>query len=288
MKIGLSTYALHQAVSTQRLTVLDAIQWIADNGGDQIEIASGFLVNLEEQPELIELIRQKSIDVGLPISHYCVGANFSNKTESEWAREVERVKRHVDICQQLGIKKMRHDVANRPIEQCGVKYFEQDLPRMVKAAQQIADYAAEYGITTSIENHGYFMASSERVLRVIHLVDRTNFKMTIDIGNFLIAGEDPLSAVKKCLRAASMIHLKDNLLRDRSANPGEGFRPLPNGNYYRSTILGHGDMNVRAIIQAIKQSNYDGLFSLEFGGIEDCLLASRIGMANAKRFWNEV
>ncbi|MDF2721663.1 MAG: xylose isomerase protein [Paenibacillus sp.] len=286
MKIGLSTFALAKAIRSGQLSVVEAIQWTADNGGDFVEIVPvGF--DLEQEPGLIEPMRAKAAEAGIELAHYCIGASFVGKSDQEWQDEVDRVKRHVDIVHQLGMKAMRHDAASRPLAQCGLDYFEADLPAIVEASRIIADYAAGYGITTSIENHGLYVEASERVRRVIRLVDRPNFKTTIDIGNFLFAGEDPLSAVQKNLPVASMVHLKDFFVRPPGFNAGEGFKPLPNGSTFRSTIFGHGDLNVRQMMRAIKHSDFNGLLSLEFNGIEDCLLASRIGLANAKRIWDE-
>jgi sugar phosphate isomerase/epimerase len=43
-----------------------------------------------------------------------------------------------------------------------------------------------------------------------------------------------------------------------------------------------------SIIKKIKDSGYDGFVSIEFEGIEECLLASATGLANAKRIFAEV
>lgn len=286
MQIGLSTFALAGAIKNGQLTVVEAIQWIADNGGDFVEIVpAGF--SLVKEPDLIGQIRERAADNGIRVAHYCVGAKFNDKTDQEWQQEVDKVKRHVDIARELGADMIRHDAASRPPEQCGLAYFEADLPAIVEGCREIADYAAARGMTTSIENHGLYLEASERVQRVIRLVDRPNFKTTIDLGNFLFAGEEPLSAVQNNLPFANVIHLKDFLIRRPGANPGEGFHPLPDGRYYRHTLFGHGDLDVREIMRAIKQSGFSGLLSHEFNGIEDCLLASRIGLANARRMWEE-
>jgi sugar phosphate isomerase/epimerase len=52
--------------------------------------------------------------------------------------------------------------------------------------------------------------------------------------------------------------------------------------------VGNGDLDMRRILKAIKDGGYDGYLSVEFEGMEDCRLGSRIGMENARRFWGEV
>jgi inosose dehydratase len=200
-------------------------------------------------------------------------------------QEIERVKKHVDIANELGVKTMRHDVAFRPKEECTERQYEEDFEKLVNAVRLVADYAAQYGITTSIENHGFYIQSSDRVQRLINAVDRPNYKTTLDIGNFMCVDEDSVAAVKKNLPYASIVHLKDFYLRPGYKNPGEGWFQTLSGNYLRGAIVGQGDIDMPEVIRLVKASGYDGYISIEFEGMEDCRKGSRIGIENAKRLW---
>lgn len=182
---------------------------------------------------------------------------------------------------------MRHDVAFRPAPEGTVAQFEADLPVLVKACQRIADYAAGFGITTSVENHGYYVQSSERIQRLLHETGRGNFKTTLDIGNFLCVDEDPVSAVKNNIAHASIVHAKDFYWRPSTRNPGEGWFQTSHGNYLRGAIVGHGDIDMPEVFRVLKQSGYEGYISVEFEGMEDCRTASRIAMDNVRRLWDE-
>ena len=93
----------------------------------------------------------------------------------------------------MGIKIMRHDVTafTLPKEDMTIDYFDKHFDKLVRGSQLLADYAAQFGITTTIENHGFNVQTSDPVQRVIHAVDRENFKTTLDVGNFLCIDEDP-------------------------------------------------------------------------------------------------
>ncbi|MBD8841751.1 sugar phosphate isomerase/epimerase [Paenibacillus sp. FSL K6-4396] len=287
MKVGLSTYSLQQALDRKELTVPDAIRWIADQGGEHVEIVPmGF--SLIEHPELIDEIKAVAKEVGIDISNYAIGANFAVQEDAEaLEQEIQNVMRHVDVAAALGVKLMRHDVAFRPAPEGTVAQFEIDLPVLVKACQRIADYAAGFGITTSVENHGYYVQSSERIQRLLHETARENFKTTLDVGNFLCVDEDPVSAVKNNIPYASIVHAKDFYWRPSYRNPGEGWFQTSHGNYLRGAIVGHGDINMPEVIRVLKQSGYDGYISVEFEGMEDCKTASRIAMDNVRRLWEE-
>src|SRR5690625_1868595 len=287
MKIGLSSYSLLQALDGGEMSIIDAIQWIAGQGGEHIEIVPDLGFSFKENPELIDEIRKTATEVGIEISNYAIGANFITETEDEFRAEIDRVKKEVDIANRLGVKFMRHDVASRPIPECTIKNFEADLPKLVSACQEIADYAAQYGITTSVENHGFYIQATDRVQSLINHVDRPNFKTTLDVGNFMCADEDPVAAVKKNISFASVVHIKDFYLRPAHLNPGPGWFQTISGDFLRGAIIGHGDINMREVIKVIKNSGYDGYVSIEFEGMENCKQGAKIGMDNVRRFFEE-
>jgi sugar phosphate isomerase/epimerase len=290
MKVGLSTYSLLNELKAGTMTILDVIQWISDNGGEHMEMVP-YGYSVVDNIKLADDIRKKAEETEIELSAYSLPANFVQDTQELFDEEVDRLKRHVDIVNRLGIKIMRHDVTAFMLkpEEMSIHYFDKHFSKIVEGSQQIADYAAKFGITTTIENHGFNVQSSDRVQRVIHAVNRENFKTTLDIGNFLCADEDPLVGVKKNIEYAATVHFKDFYIRPYYENPGDGvwFRTV-NQNYLRGAIVGHGDINIREVIKLVKNAGYDGFLTIEFEGMEDCKTGSKIGMDNVRRLWNEI
>jgi sugar phosphate isomerase/epimerase len=285
MKLGVSSYSLVKAMQAGEMDILGAIDWIADHGGEHVEIVPiGF--SLVERPGLADEIRDKAASRGLDVSNYAIGANFLTDSEEAYEREIERVLGEVDIAVRLGVKRMRHDVAHSA--DTSIRSFNRELGRLAAACRRIADYAAQYGIVTSVENHGYFIQASDRVQALIHAVDRPNFRTTLDVGNFLCVDEDPVAAVKKNIAYASMVHVKDFYRRPSHRNPGAGWFVTSNGNFLRGAIVGHGDLDIREVLRAIKSSGYDCYVSLEFEGLEECRTGTKLGLDNVRRLWEEV
>ncbi len=283
MKVGLSTYSLSRAIREAKMDVLGAIRWISENGGEQVELSpAGY--TLTGNPSLVKDVVSTAKACGIAISSYTIGANFIQPTVAEYRSEIERIKSEVDIGAALGVTRMRHDAGSRPPAEATVANFESDLPRLVDACREVADHAAQYGITTSVENHGFHVQSSERVQRLVLGVDRPNFRTTLDVGNFLCVDEDPIAAVKNNLAFSSHVHFKDFYVRQR--DPGEGWFRSRHGRFLRGAIVGQGDVAVADIITLIKASGYDGFISIEFEGMEDCQTGSRMGMQNVRRLWD--
>lgn len=285
MKLGVSTYSLFQALKSGEMDIMGVIDWIADQGGEHVEIVPlGF--DLPGNLELADEIRLKAQSRGIEISNYAIGANFLTDSREAYEQEIKRVKGEVDLAARLGVQRMRHDVASS--EDRSIANFNKELERMAEACRQIADYASQYGIITSVENHGYFVQHSDRVQTLIQAVDRSNFRTTLDVGNFMCVDENSVAAVKNNLPFASMVHVKDFYLRPSYQNPGTGWFQTLQGNHLRGAIVGHGDIDMKEVLRVIKSSGYDGFISLEFEGMEECKMGTMIGLQNIRRLWDDV
>ena len=288
MKIGLSLYSISRAIKDGRLDPLQAIEWIADHGAEHVEIVPGNYVDIDD-PKVVKAVKAKAKKCHLAISSYTIGANFltagedaHERTKTEYRQEIERVKGQVDIAAALGTKFMRHDVGYRSAAKCSLEQFEKDLPKVIKACQEIADYAKKYGITTSVENHGLHFQGSERVRRLVMGVNRPNYKTTIDVGNFLCVDELPQSGLLNNIDIASgIIHFKDFHIRDWVPTPAWYFRTI-HGRYLRGAVTGYGDVDLRAVVRILKDHKYNGFISIEYEGKEDALLGAEVSMANVK------
>ena len=168
---------------------------------------------------------------------------------------------------------------------------------MVETTRELCDYAASYGINTTLENHGFFCNGSDRILRILEAVDRPNMRLTMDVGNFQCVDESSEAAVKKCLPYAQIIHLKDFYIRDKDALPGQtqmfncsdgAWFETMGGKMLRGAITGQGDLNLRGIIRMIKAYGFDGYISIEFEGMEPCEIATEICLNMFRGFWDQV
>ena len=297
MKLGMSCYCLDPAMAAGRMTIDDVIDYAVAHGCEHIEFVPFHLAFVTPEQELdlelIEHVRKKCESAGIEISTYSVNADLLKTDPAEEAKEIERVKRHIDAAQKLGLSRMRFDVASfrRPFSTNTIYNFNQEFPQMVRNGTLLCDYAAERGITIVMENHGFFINGSDRVLRLIEAINRPNLKMTVDVGNFLCVDEDPVAAVKRCLPLAEMIHLKDFYIRKKellpdqtemfNCNNGSWFETM-GGKMLRGAILGQGDVDIWEILRTIKHSGFDGYISLEFEGMEVCEQGAEISLAMAK------
>ena len=70
----------------------------------------------------------------------------------------------------------------------------------------------------------------------------------------------------------------------KSSEPKPGYGRTRGANYFAGAAVGEGDCNVQKCIEIIRNTGYDGYYSIEFEGAEDCYAAIARGYENLKRF----
>jgi len=286
MKLGVSSYSFSQLYGSGRMNFLDIPAKVREIGFEVVEFSTlktpEGLTPLAFAPQ----VRAACDAVGLPILNYTIGADFINGSKGDWKAEVERLKSEVQTAKILGAPGMRHDATRGfPPEKAGAKSFDDALPILAQGCRAVAEYAADFGIRTMVENHGYFCQDSDRLEKLVCAVNHPNFGLLIDMGNFLCADDPPAQAVGRLAPYAFHCHAKDFHVKPGTApNPGQGWFRSRGGTFLRGSIIGHGDVPVPQCIGILKRAGFDGVLSIEFEGMEDPLKGIAVGFENLKRF----
>jgi len=279
MKIAVSSYSFSQAMRDGRMNILDVIPKAKELGYDGVEIVRGDQSD-REMRALASLLKVQSEEAGIPIIAYMVGADFiKNGLENE----VARLKGEAEIAALMGAPRMRHD-SSAGVDANGNKVsFEDALPIIADGYRQVTEFAAGLGVKTMIENHGYFMQDAERVKKLIETVNHPNFGWLVDMGNFMCADEVSVESVKIGAPLACHVHAKDFHYKTKDEYvPAQGWFGTRGGNKLRGAIIGHGVVNVPECLKIVKEAGYEGWLSVEFEGIEDCLMALKADIENLR------
>ena len=177
---------------------------------------------------------------------------------------------------------MRHDVTRGPKEDSQMTLSDV-LKQIAPAVREITEHGAKRGVKTTLENHGFYMQTAERVEKLIQAVGHANYGLTIDMGNFLCLNQDPVDAVKRLAKYAFMAHTKDFHVKPKSTMPPSGWFATPTEIALRGAIVGHGVIDVPAQLKILKDAGYNGYLSLEFEGMEEPTQAVRLGLEYVKK-----
>lgn len=281
MKLAVSTYSLWRWCRENGKTLEDSLAFIADTGARGVEFAGLDEAAKDDPLGRARTLKRRCDELKLAVPSYCVSAELLVPRENQRV-VINELKVHVDVAAALGVTSMRHDVTRGfgdYSKGLGVaETFDAAVAHVVPAIREVADYAATKHIKTSLENHGFYMQAAERVERLIRAVDHENFRLTIDMGNFLCVNDDPVRAVARLAKYVVMAHVKDFHVRPKASMPPAGWFATPTDIALRGAIVGHGAIDIPAQLELLKNAGYDHFLSLEFEGIEDPATGVRMGL----------
>lgn len=280
-KIACSTYSFQNLMTQGKLTQLETLAKAKELGFDAIEIVGlEHPETISEEAYVLQL-KTELERLAFPITSFTFSADLLNGCQGDTQAEIKRIKKMIDYAAMLGAPRVRHDAT------WGVpgQTFAQILPVIAAACREITEYAATKGIQTTVENHGFFAQDSQRMEALYAAIDHPNFKLLVDMGNFLCVDESPIEAVNRLAPLAGYVHVKDFHVKHFSAaNPGQGFFQTRAGNYLRGAIVGHGEVPVTQCLAILKKAQYQGDFAIEFEGMEDNLSALAICLENLRQY----
>lgn len=291
MKVAVSAYSFSQLVDSGKETQLSVIKIAKDMGFQAIEFTTLMPTDGLTKKEYAVKLKEEATAQDIEISGYSVGANFLLPRNGSVEEEIAAVKEEVEIASLMGAKFCRHDVGFEfSKDPTTIKRGFFGMVKQIGAAiAEVTEYAKSIGVHTLVENHGMLFEDPERIEGLINEVGNPNFGLLMDIGNFICGDLDALMCVEKLAPYADYAHVKDFHLRKFSdTDPGAGFGRTRADNYFRGSILGHGDIKVKQSLNVLKKNNYDGYVAIEFEGMESPLQALPICVSNLKRYLDEL
>ena len=287
MQIGVSSYSFSGMTRNGRMKEIECIAKAKEMGFDCIEFSVLQVPDGMDIMDYAKQLREEADRVGIPIVNFTQGADLLSGSEGDLNAEIKKVEKLIDVAEILGAPGFRHDATrgNFPANWQGAKTFEAALPRLAGACREITQYAKAKGIRTMVENHGFFAQDAIRLEKLVTAVNDDNFGVLLDIGNFACADDVVEKSVGMLAPLAFHCHAKDfHIKSGMEPWPGKGWFMSRSGNWLRGAIIGHGSLPIAQQVRAIVKSGYDGVFSVEFEGIEETLKGIELGQKNLRRF----
>jgi len=275
MKIGVSSYSFQQYIKNGKMTIKDTVKKASEMGFDAIEFTELPSDDMSQE-ELAAYLVTEAQKYNIEISAYLIGAQLFKESDKEIKDEIIRIKKQIDVANILGVKLFRYDILYSLPR---FVTYKMALKKVVPYMRELADYAAKYGITTMSENHGYIFQDADRMIEVMTEVDHDNYKLLVDIGNFMCADEVPCVSVGKVASLAAHVHVKDfeKYSFEEGKTKERAFKTRGR-NFLLGTTPGKGEVNVTQCIEILKDAGFDGYLDLEYEGPRDCIEALTEGL----------
>ncbi|MEZ5935677.1 MAG: sugar phosphate isomerase/epimerase family protein [Alphaproteobacteria bacterium] len=140
---------------------------------------------------------------------------------------------------------------------------EDELARLVEAHQRVADIADRISLDLALEPLNrfecYILNTMEATREHVRRVDRSNFGVLYDTFHTNIEEKDPIGCIAECIDVIKHVHISEN---DRGTP-------------------GRGHIDFAAVMQALRESGYDGWLTIEAFG------KSLPALAAATKVWRQ-
>ena len=251
--------SFEQAVDCARRHDLEYIEFGLIDGQNFIQgLGYDPAISLEDNPQRIRRILEKNhlkvsqIDAAFPITGP-LGATFG----------VRYVQRAIRFAKEIGCPRVdTTDGARKP-----EGYSDEEVLAITRQNyRQILEWADDYGITINVEPHGPYTTDPDVMARILGFFDNPRFGMNFDTGNTFIAGRDPCEFLKRFRSKVNHVHVKDVAPELAAAQRGED-----TGIASSSVWIGQGAnaQNIEKCIRYLKETQWDGVFSIECLGTEE-------------------
>ena len=250
------------------MTIRQWIELAATLNIDGVEFYTGFLEL--QQPGACTEARRIASEHGLAIPMYCCSPDFAHPDSDFRRREIEKQKRWIDQCAELGGKYCRVLSGQRRPEvsrDAGLTFAAESITACLP-------HAAERGVTLILENHykdNYwqypeFAQKMDVFCELVARIDSPNFGVNYDPSNAILAGDDPLDLLRRVKERVVTMHASDRYLAEgtledlRWEEDSVGYaRRLRHG------VIGRGLNDYDAIFSELKSAGFDGWISIEDG-----------------------
>jgi len=265
MKISVSMWSMQKDFYLNKINALDFINIVSNWGVDGVELLDFFIRDGNELQDVVKLLNEKS----LPVSAFSIENDFAVESSDELEAQIAYVKDSIDTAVKLRTPMLR---VLSGYKKSSTNY-NNGIENVLKGLKSCVSYAKEKGITLVLENSGMFSGTSKKIREIINNVAAENLKVNVDTGNFLLELEDPVDGVRNLTDIISFVHFKD--LKKLDKPNGKEIIASADHTLYQGIRAGMGDVDLDQIVKILKTSEYKGYLSIEYEGIDDCIIETR-------------
>jgi sugar phosphate isomerase/epimerase len=217
-----------------------ALQGIANAGFEYVELTSVKDYTEHVMPEQMKDSDKKDLMEKLK-GYGLTPMSLSGHSDLTSKEGIESFKRRIDFAKEFGI-----DVVNTG---AGAVEDDDGKDRFFSNIHEIAEYAADAGVTVALETHGELMGSGKASAEIIGKINFPAIRINYDTGNVIFyGGVKPEEDIIHAVPYIAHIHLKDK----RGGVKVWDFPPI-----------GMGDIDFPRIFSILSEGGYEGPISVE-------------------------
>ena len=240
-------WCFHNSMMIGRMDILRMLEMAAEIGAEGVGF-DYFMLSKElrrDPAPLKEIIRENGLEVafgfGAPFALPDIVHNIlENRKDEMFELAHEFDSSVIRVCGGVMIPNMFHKSIHVVINR------DREIDEVSKRLKEFTEDASLEGLTVALENHSDYRV--DEMIQIIDCVGHDHFKVTLDTGNAVYLGEDPVETARRLAPFTAYTHIKD---------------AARNGPFIFGTPLGEGEVDLPAIIQILQDYSYEGLYAIE-------------------------
>jgi sugar phosphate isomerase/epimerase len=241
IKVGCAAYSYNAYLEKKEMKLEDFIEECYRLRLDGVELTGYYFQSMDAK--YVDKLKLLTTRRGLAISGAGMGSSFCHAERTRREKEVQEVKKWVDVAQRLGAPCLRVFGGEVP-----AGYTEEQATGWaIEALKSCCEYAAQKGTIIALENHGGITARAANVVKIVKAVNSEWFGINLDLGNY---HGNIYEEIK--MTAPYAVHSHAKMFEDQPA--------LKRLDYVK-------------VRQILESQGYNGFASLEYEGPEDSKVA---------------
>jgi sugar phosphate isomerase/epimerase len=240
---------------------LKVIQFYRDMGIKTIELSDRCMSD-DEIPAIIDALGEAEMSVSM----YDIRCDVVSRDAAVRKARTEKFHERLRLPNKLGATKV---LISPGYPSPDSDFSAEECQEWLHAAiAESLPVIKELGMTATIPNlgiHADIYGTSDYILASCKAFG-SELKMTYDVGNFLMANEDPIEALNTVYPYVVHVHFKD---WEIVANDEPGTWAGIDGRLFMGKALGEGIVDLPGTLARLKELNYDGRISVEYEGVGD-------------------
>jgi len=253
VKRSITIYSLNDYFENDKMDISNFLKFASEAGVEAVDVGYYWKDEADELRKLPEWAK----DNGLKLAAYICRNDFNSPEASDIKQQSDIIKHAIDNAAALGIPFVRIFITWFLFE----KTYWDIKTWVIPALKDLTVYARERDVTLVIENHGYIGNASDELLDILREVGSDHLKILLDIGNFLLVGEEPLDGIRALAPHTVHVHIKDF----RVLSPGESDDGsiTKDGKLIVPAVVGEGDLDLDGSLKILEEFGYRGFLSIE-------------------------
>lgn len=246
LRLSLNAYSFNDMLMKKQISKDEVLTFCAKTGFSAVDMTGYYFSTYPATPSDQEIFefKRKAHELGLEISGTGVRNEFSYEDDIALNKEIDTVKRWIEVSAKLGAPVLRIFTA-KAYSTGDQRKSVRD--RIVKALDACLPVAAAHGIILGIQNHNDYLHTADECFELIKPFNSSWLGLVLDTGTFV--SPDPYEEIRKATPLAVNWQLKEKLLIDG-----------------KQTL-----MNLPKLCKIINESGYRGNVPIETLGLNDPL-----------------